>query len=931
MDISSNPVSDDRDDHVSFGCFRLDQKHMVLWREGQALPLGPKVVHTLAALIARRGEIVSKEELIREVWGDIAVDENSVAQNIYILRKTLNGDVSRAFTLETIPRRGYRLCATSDIVQTKPDSDGLLAFTLRSGDVQRPSLREVWCPSRLKTVLVFLGVLSITGTLMYQSSSQFSAKRRPRRSVAVIGFVNLSHQPEYGWLSPALTEMMVTELAADGKLLTIPDETVARAQAELKLTDQDGFSSETLNRLRHDINADLVVSGAFAMLAPRAPQLGGGRVRLDLRLQDAHNGQTLDAVSEVGEQSDLFNLIARAGTRIRQDLGTEPVTAEQAVQARASVSSSPQTLRLYAQGIEKLRRFDALGAQEFLQKAVLLDPKYALGHSAYSEALGMLGYDEKSKGEAKTAFELAGELSPEERLSIEGQYWMATRDRKKAVQVYEKLFNSFPDNLDYGLKLASAQIAASDTRNALATLNLLRHLPRPASIDPRISITEHALWTSTGDYKRVESSLVEAADSAKQQGASLLLAQARARLCWVRIRVAKPEQAMRDCQEARQIYASVGDRSGEANVLRLLGDLAAGSDFQAAVNYYQRALAIEQEIGHLTGQAAVINQLAILYSRQGDHVAAKNSYEQALAIFRQLDAKPDSIGVLLNVGLESVALGEFEQAMKVYHEAFAQGAEVGNQDIAALAEQNIGLLQQSQGDVRAAKQSFELALTGFQGAGDTAYVAATLNFLGEVAMAEGDFDAAHKQFDQALSLEPPHRGLWAVSEMDLAELSLTDERACRTDAKTSILGAREVFRVIGSVDAEAAAATLLARCLLADGLPDAALDVIEEATEISNKAQPDVRLLAAVTAAQIRFASRANRTAPQALESLRRTAAAARKLGFLAIELEARLAVGEIEVQSGTNSRGRADLRAVEKEAEMKGLVLLARKAKAAA
>ena len=105
-------------------------------------------------------------------------------------------------------------------------------------------------------------------------------------------FLNLAHQPDEAWISPALSEMMGTELAAGGKLLTILGESVARARTELKLEDQHGFSVETLSRLRRNLGADMVVSGAYAVLQPsggllsETPPSSGGKVRLDLRVQD---------------------------------------------------------------------------------------------------------------------------------------------------------------------------------------------------------------------------------------------------------------------------------------------------------------------------------------------------------------------------------------------------------------------------------------------------------------------------------------------------------------------------------------------------------------------------------------------------------------------------------------------------------------------
>ena len=85
------------------------------------------------------------------------------------------------------------------------------------------------------------------------------------------------------------------------------------------------------------------------------------------------------------------------------------------------------------------------------------DPTYPLAHAALSEVWDRLDYTAKAKAEAERALQLSEHLSQEERLLVEGQYRTVIEDRPKAVAAYQALFDLFPDNLEYGLRLASAQ------------------------------------------------------------------------------------------------------------------------------------------------------------------------------------------------------------------------------------------------------------------------------------------------------------------------------------------------------------------------------------------------------------------------------------------------------------------------------------------
>src|SRR5436309_3228203 len=91
-----------------FGPFRLDAANRLLYRDGQIIPLPPKVVDTLLVLVEKAGSVVDKETLLSRVWPDTFVDENNLSQNISVLRRALgNGDCK----IETVPKRGYRLIA----------------------------------------------------------------------------------------------------------------------------------------------------------------------------------------------------------------------------------------------------------------------------------------------------------------------------------------------------------------------------------------------------------------------------------------------------------------------------------------------------------------------------------------------------------------------------------------------------------------------------------------------------------------------------------------------------------------------------------------------------------------------------------------------------------------------------------------------------
>ncbi len=90
-----------------FGPFSLEKSTLLLCLDGAPLSLGPRVVETLLALVERPGEVICKADLLDRIWPEGYVEEANLAQNVYVIRKTLRAHwTGRA--IETVPRRGYR-------------------------------------------------------------------------------------------------------------------------------------------------------------------------------------------------------------------------------------------------------------------------------------------------------------------------------------------------------------------------------------------------------------------------------------------------------------------------------------------------------------------------------------------------------------------------------------------------------------------------------------------------------------------------------------------------------------------------------------------------------------------------------------------------------------------------------------------------------
>lgn len=918
-----------------FGPFRIDPVHRLLLREKQPVPLQPKAFDILVVLVENSEKVVLKDDLLKAVWPDTFVEESNLAQNIFVLRKTLGDAVGENRYIVTVPGRGYRFVGEvrAGGGEEKAEAELIVRSRTRSDVVieERNSLLPM-----IGAVAVISALALAAGAISYRVYHAHRVERsatvatavpvKVRRSVAVLGFRDLSGRPEDAWLSTALAEMLNTELAAGEKLRLVPGEDVARTKLDLLLPDADSLSKDTLSRVHRSLGTDVVVLGSYASLGGRSR----GSIRVDLRLQDAVAGETIAEVATTGTEDDLFDLVSRAGRQLREKLGLGAVTTSEAVSVKASLPANPEAARLYAEGVAKQRVFDALAARDLLQRAVAADPKYPLTRAALSAAWSALGYDKKAQEEASRAFQLSKNLSREDRLVVEGGYRLVNHEYEKAIDVYRTLFTLFPDNLDYGLRLAEAQDDGSKPNDSLATVATLRKLP--ASDDPRIDLREAKDWMDIGNYQRAQEPLQRAVEKGKAQGARLLVGDGLDKQCKVSQYLGQKEKALAACREARDTYAAAGDYAAEATSLLNWADAIMESDAPQAIELDRQALDTFRRIGHEGGVASAMNSLGLIYSDQGNLEAAEKMHRDALALYRALSDTGRVAAVTANLANARTSQGDLAGAMKLYEEAVGLYRESGDADGVAIAGYNMANVRELRGDLAGAKLGFEESLKAWEKSGDSFAAGYALFSIGQVLLKEGDLAGARQALERALTIRKGsgEKIILAETEAQLAEVSLEEGNA-PSEAEAVFRQAIEEFKTEKERDDEAQTWALLARSLVAEKKLDEAKRAAGQALSLAQKGRNfEIRMDNAIVAARVEGLGGGSTSdfvaGAAATKQLEAILSQARKRGYVGVELEARLLMCEMEARKDP-VEARLHAQALMDEARSRGFALIARKA----
>lgn len=753
---------------------------------------------------------------------------------------------------------------------------------------------------------------------------------KARPSAAVLPLKNLSGQADTNWVSTALPDMLTAELAAGEKVRALPGESIARAVADLGLSGNETLSKDSLDRVRQYLGCDYVVLGSYLVQKSNAQGSGHDQVRLDLWLQDTHSSEILANVSEKGSEGELDDLVTRAGTDLRQKLGLGEITADEAASLRASLPSNPQSARLYSEGLAKMRLFDAAGARDLLSKAAAIDPQSALIHSALADAWSAQGYDDKAREESKKAVDLSAGLARAEHLWIEGRYWELNRKWDKAVEIYRSLFSFFPDNVDYGLRLAAAQKQARTVDEALSTLAALRQSPPPSSLDPRIDLQEADVFDVKGAYQQQQAAAAAAAARARTLGAKQLLAHALTQQARALEKQGKPDEALSMAQEAVQISTAARERSEIAKALTVMGIVRFDQgNFSEAAKVYNQALVIQREIGDKRGAATTLNNIANALGEQGDLAGSVTMLEEALQMFREVGDRPSSAAVLGSIAARTIQQGDLSRGRSILQQGLSASREIGDQERTTTALYNLGEVLRLQGDLKQARKAYEQSLALSKSIGDQSGVAYATFSIGDVLAAQGDMAGGRKKYNEALNLRNQIGETGTAAETQLALAGLSYEEGRAQEAEDIVRRAREEFHKDGNTDDEIAADARLARILLTEGRPaDAQKEIGGEHALLAKSQDFSVQLGASIVAARVQAASGG---VDEAIRQLGETIARAEKSGYAGMALEGKLALAEIEIASGKLVAGKARLAAVQRDAKAKGYGLIASQALTAA
>ena len=366
-----------------FGRFRLKPAQRVLLREGEPVPLTPKVFDILITLVEKSGQVVEKDDLMKRVWPTTFVEEGNLTQNVSLLRKALGETPGGTQFIETVPRRGYRFVAKINetwadelkpevIAADVPPTNGNRQQV--SQDSQAIPIESVSTSGRLaaltkrrSNVVLFAAtvVVLIAGVIFFAGRGK-AGNSGAIQSIAVLPFVDEAGDTDSEYLNDKIAESLINSLSKLPQLRVVPRSVVAVYKG--KEIDP--------RKIGKELNVCAVVTGRM--------RRHGDLISIQADLIDLNNVAQLWGQHYDHKLSDVLLVQDDIARDIFENLRLK-LNVEEKKQLEA------YGLYLKGRNAWNKRTGDALlQAIDFFQQAIAIDPNYGSAYAGIADCYNML-------------------------------------------------------------------------------------------------------------------------------------------------------------------------------------------------------------------------------------------------------------------------------------------------------------------------------------------------------------------------------------------------------------------------------------------------------------------------------------------------------------------------------------------------------------
>ncbi|HVQ36863.1 MAG TPA: winged helix-turn-helix domain-containing protein [Pyrinomonadaceae bacterium] len=390
-----------------FGPFRLDPAERLLLRDDRPVPLTPKAFDTLVALVGKNGHLVSKDELMREVWGDSFVEENNLDKSISALRKALGEDSAQY--IATVRGAGYRFLGnvregssaesivlhehtrTHIVIEDDEDESIPTQKNIKTESqlvrqelpaAQTTGTSRKWPLVALISCSILLGLTALVFLFRTQpgglatpsptvSGDTGTLPAQPK-TLAVLPFKPLVGKARDPYLEMGIADSLITRLSNVRQLVVRPTSAVQK----FTQPERDPAAAG------RELGVETVLDGSI--------QRQGDRLRVTVQLVSVKDGSQLWGKTFDEKFTDIFAMQDAISVKVAEALAIK-LSGEEERGLAKRYTEKTEAYELYLKGRYFWARFspvDHQKAAQYFNQAIAKDPTYALAYSGLGDTYG---------------------------------------------------------------------------------------------------------------------------------------------------------------------------------------------------------------------------------------------------------------------------------------------------------------------------------------------------------------------------------------------------------------------------------------------------------------------------------------------------------------------------------------------------------------
>ncbi|HXM10842.1 MAG TPA: winged helix-turn-helix domain-containing protein [Terriglobales bacterium] len=430
-----------------FGPFRVDPSHRVLLRDNKPVPLHPKAFDILLVLVERSETVVPKDHLMKAVWPETFVEESNLAQNIFVLRKTLGDAVGENRFIVTVPGRGYRFAEKVQVVDegesVAAEQDQLIveSHTRSRLVVEQRAVPAKSLPGKRPGLRLGIG-LAIVLAVLVGAGVYFYLPRGPKlteKDTIVLGdFDNKTGDQVF---DGTLRQGLSAQLEQSPFLNLLSDSRIAQTLSLMTQPKDSRLSPELAREVCQRTASAAELNGAIAQI--------GARYLLTLNAVNCSTGESLgSAEAEASNKDHVLDALGKLATQIRGKLGESLASVQKYDVPPADVTtSSLDALHTYSLAMKAVS-MNFLTPIRIMQHAIEQDPNFAMAYARLGVMYVNIAETQQGAEAISKAYTLRDRVSEREKLYISTRYdQMVTGDllaARKDFELFEQIYPRDP-------------------------------------------------------------------------------------------------------------------------------------------------------------------------------------------------------------------------------------------------------------------------------------------------------------------------------------------------------------------------------------------------------------------------------------------------------------------------------------------------------